>query len=268
MPKKKDGWSRGDKLGAVGVAVAFIACASAFFIPEVRQFVGVEKPTAAAPPLTPTTQVQTSTPPATALPSLATTATQKPKSPKSHSAQHATGKHDANNAARGSLAVLTPPMTKAPEQAQAAPSLPGVIPEDPLKTAEDARRMRHSLLAVLGKKETITFLMSWPGDDSAYLVTITNVLSEACRETPRQCWFKQQGAARDLDRSPIHGSGRNGITVHGPDADALASALGSWFTTYSTSTFSPELNGYKEPTTEEIIWIEIGPGSPYKPAQK
>jgi hypothetical protein len=249
------------------LAVAFLACASAFFIPEVRQFVGVEKPTAAAPPLAQTTQLQTSAPPTTALPLLETTATQKAKSSKPYSAQLVTGKHDANKEARGRLAVLTPPMIKAPEHAQAAPSPPGLITEDPLKTAEDARRMRHSLLAVLGKKETITFLMSWPGDDSAYLVTVTNVLSEACRETPRQCWFKQQGAARDLDRPPIHGSGRNGITVHGPDADALASALGAWFTTYSTSTFPPELNGYKEPTTEEIIWVEIGPGSPYKPAQ-
>jgi hypothetical protein len=133
-----------------------------------------------------------------------------------------------------------------------------------MNTVEAANRMRNRLTEVLGKKDTITFLMSWPDDDNANLVFISQLLSSACRSTPRQCWFTQQGNPRDLDRPPVRGSGKNGITVHGPDAYALATVLGDWFTTYSTSSFPSELNGYKEPATKEIIWIEIGPGSPWK----
>jgi hypothetical protein len=61
--KKKPPWSRADKLTALAVFVAVIACASAFFIPEVRQFFGLEKPT--APALSTVTQIET-TPPASA----------------------------------------------------------------------------------------------------------------------------------------------------------------------------------------------------------
>jgi hypothetical protein len=54
-------WSRADKLTALTVFVAVIACASAFFIPEVRQFFGLEKPT--APALSTVTQIETTPPP-------------------------------------------------------------------------------------------------------------------------------------------------------------------------------------------------------------
>ena len=168
-----------------------------------------------------------------------------------------------------SPSVVTPPVTKPQDQAQAAGgSPPGITSGDPVKAVQEVTRMRHSLTEVIGKKETITFLISWPDDDSTYLVLVSNLLSESCRNQPRQCWFTQPGDPRDLDRPPIQGSGRNGITVHGRDAQALATALGRWFTTYSTSTFPPELNGYKEETTKEIMWIEIGPGSPWKPTTK
>jgi hypothetical protein len=126
--------------------------------------------------------------------------------------------------------------------------------------------MRQSLTGILGKKDTITFLMSWPDDDVTNLAFISSLLSGACRITPRQCWFTQQGTPGDLDRPPVKGSGRRGITIHGPDAHALATALGSWFTTYSTESFPSELNGYRDLATQEIIWVEIGPGSPWKPS--
>jgi hypothetical protein len=146
---------------------------------------------------------------------------------------------------------------------------PSIIPEDPAKAVDAVTRMRHSLSSVLGKKDTVTFLMSWHKDDNTNLVLVSKLLGEACRDTPRQCWFTQpRFDNRDLDRPPIQGSDRSGITVHGPDARALAAALGAWFSTYSTSTFPPELNGYKEEATKEIIWIEIGPGSPWKPTTK
>jgi hypothetical protein len=169
----------------------------------------------------------------------------------------------------GSPSVVTPPVTKTQDQVQSTGAPPHIIPEDPVKAVEAVDRMRHSLTEVLGKKDTITFLMSWPDDDNSNLVLISGLLSEACRVTPRQCWFTQpRSDGRDLDRPPIHGSGRNGITVHGPDARALAAALGAWFSTYSTSIVPTELNGYNEYHTKEMMWIEIGPGSPWKPTTK
>ena len=145
---------------------------------------------------------------------------------------------------------------------------PRIIPDDPVKAVEAVNRMRNGLLEVLEKKDTITFLMTWPDDDNSYLAFIGQLLSSACRTTPRQCWFTQPGSERDLDRPPIQGSGKRGITVHGGDAYALATALGAWFTTYSTSSLPPALNGYKDKGTKELIWIEIGPGSPWKPDAK
>lgn len=145
---------------------------------------------------------------------------------------------------------------------------PGIIPEDPVKAVEVVNQMRNSLVQVLDKKETVTFLVSWPDDDTTFLVFVSNLLSSACHTQPRQCWFTQQANERDLDRPPVKGSGRRGITVHGPDGYALATALGAWFTTYSTATFPPEMNGYNQWSTKEIMWIEIGPGSPWKPSTK
>jgi hypothetical protein len=164
--------------------------------------------------------------------------------------------------------VVTPPVATTQDQAQAVGAPPHIIPEDPVKAVQTVDRMRHSLTQILGKKDTITFLISWPDDDVTNLAFISSLLGEACRITPRQCWFTQQGSPGDLDRPPVKGSGRRGITIHGPDARALATALGEWFTTYSTSSFPSELNGYKEPETKEIIWVEIGPGSPWKPSSQ
>jgi hypothetical protein len=65
---KKTPWTRNDRIGAAALAVALIACASAFVIPEVRQFVGLEKPAAIQAPA----QVPTSATPSTVAPSEAT----------------------------------------------------------------------------------------------------------------------------------------------------------------------------------------------------
>lgn len=163
--------------------------------------------------------------------------------------------------------IAAPPVTGAANNLQASGS-PAIIPADPEKAVEAVNNMRNSVSAVLEKKETVTFLMSWSDDDVTYLAFVSNVISSACRTTPRQCWFTQRGDPRDLDRPPIKGSGRRGITVHGRDAYDLARALGGWFTTYSTSSFPRELNSYKDASTKEIMWIEIGPGSPWKSAAK
>jgi hypothetical protein len=80
--KKKSPWSRNDKLAAAGVAIALVACASAFFIPEVRQFFGLEKPATVQAPV----QVQESTAPSAVAPSQAAPA---PTPPKSQTTQHA-----------------------------------------------------------------------------------------------------------------------------------------------------------------------------------
>jgi hypothetical protein len=161
-----------------------------------------------------------------------------------------------------------PPVTKTQDQVEAPGSPTSIIPQDPVKAVEAVSRMRKSLTAVIGKKDTITFLITWPNDDNSNLVFVSNLISQACRDSPRQCWFTQEGNLQDLDKPPVQASGRPGITVHGPDAYALANALGAWFTTHSTSTFPPELNGYNEYGTKEIMWIEIGPGSPWKAPAK
>jgi hypothetical protein len=150
------------------------------------------------------------------------------------------------------------------DQTQRSGPPPGIIPQDPVKAVEVVDRMRRSLIAVISKKETVTFLITWPKDDNSNLVFVSNLISQACRESPRQCWFTQEGNPQDLDKPPVQASGRPGITVHGADAYALASALGTWFITHSTSTVPRELDGYKENSTKEMMWIEIGPGSPWK----
>jgi hypothetical protein len=170
------------------------------------------------------------------------------------------------------------PKTVAPSPSQQAPisspSVPtsapaAIIPSDPVKAVQTVDHMRNSLAEVLGKKETITFLMSWTGDDPTFMAFISQLLSSACRTTPRQCWFTQaSGNERDLDRPPIQESGRRGITIYGNDAVYLAIALGGWFTTYDTSSIPDGIEGYKDPATKELIWIEIGPGSPWKQPAK
>ena len=141
---------------------------------------------------------------------------------------------------------------------------PGLFSEDPIKTVEAVNRMKSSLNQVLGNRDTITFLITWPDNDNTYLPFVSTLLSDACRMMPRQCWFTQLGDDRDLDRSRFQGSGKRGITVHGHDVSALANALGDWFTTYSTASLPPEASGYESQATKEIIWIDIGPGSPWK----
>jgi hypothetical protein len=157
---------------------------------------------------------------------------------------------------------VTPPPVNDARIAKSAP--PSVIPQDPVKAVQAVEGMRTGIREVIQKKETITFLLTHPKDEQEYLVFISTLLSSACRVTPRQCWFTQEGNPRDLDRPPVQRSGKRGIIVHGPDADPLAHALGSWFVTYSTSRLPPEMNGYKIEGTAHLIWIDIGPGSPWK----
>jgi hypothetical protein len=164
-------------------------------------------------------------------------------------------------------AIVTPSMTKTEEHAQTGfPS--GTIAEETVKAVDKANHMRSALTAVIARKDTITFLVTWPKDNNSNVAFIEGLIGQSCRESPRQCWFTQEeGNPRNLDKPPIPASARPGITVHGADAYALASALGDWFITYSTSTVPPELNGYNEYHTKEMMWIEIGPGSPWNPTQ-
>jgi hypothetical protein len=155
---------------------------------------------------------------------------------------------------------INPPAPQACSPGASAPSSPVLSQE----TVQQVAAMRHEVAAVLNRKDTITFLASWPNNDVSNLVLVEGVLSEACRDTPRQCWFTQPVGGRNLDKPNPQNSGRRGVTVHGADADALAVALGRWFITYSTSTIPQNLNGYKYPETKELMWIEIGPGSPWK----
>ncbi len=157
---------------------------------------------------------------------------------------------------------VTPPPVDDARIAQSAH--PSVIPQDPVKAVQAVEGMRTGIREVIQKKETITFLITHPKDEQTYTAFISTLLSSACRETPRQCWFTQEGNPRDLDRPPVRGSSKRGIIVHGPDANALAHVLGSWFETYSTSHVPREMNGYKAEGTSYLIWIDIGPGSPWK----
>ncbi|HZW95771.1 MAG TPA: hypothetical protein VFF64_22680 [Candidatus Eremiobacteraceae bacterium] len=168
------------------------------------------------------------------------------------------------NIVEPAAAVSTPPASKV--QAQLTDSPPDIIPRDPVKAVEVVDRMRRSIAAIIGKKDTVTFLITYPKDDNSNYVFVSNLISQACRVSPRQCWFTGEGNPQDLDKPAVQASGRPGITVHGTDAFALANALGAWFIAHSTSIFPPELNGYNEYHTKEIMWIEIGPGSLWKTA--
>jgi hypothetical protein len=140
-----------------------------------------------------------------------------------------------------------------------------VNPASRMEAVGAVEGMRAAIRGAIQRRETVTFLISWPQDDNTYLVFISSLLSSACRDTPRQCWFTEQGTSPgELDKPPVKGGGKRGITVHGPDANILANALSAWFDTYSTSSVPAEYNGYKERGTRDLIWIDIGPGSPWK----
>ena len=62
---------------------------------------------------------------------------------------------------------------------------PRIIPDDPVKAVEAVKPMRNRLLEVLEKKDTITFLMTWPDDDNSYLAFIGQLLSSACEYDAR-----------------------------------------------------------------------------------
>lgn len=149
---------------------------------------------------------------------------------------------------------------------QACPANPSQVPnnEDPSQTIAEVNDMNLILRSILEKKQTVTVLMSWPDDDGSYLALVSEILESACRTTPRQCWFANKAGPSNLDLPPIKESSRKGLTIHGKDAVDLASALGRWFTTSYISSYPPELDAYKNPETNEMIWIEIGPGSPWK----
>ncbi|MGC2110954.1 MAG: hypothetical protein WA655_15640 [Candidatus Korobacteraceae bacterium] len=162
--------------------------------------------------------------------------------------------------------ATAPPMQvsnpSSPATPSSAPST--IIPTDPEKAVEAVTQMRNGLSEILSKKETITFLMNWPDDDNSNLAFISQIFSSACRSTPRQCWFVQKTDPRNLDYPPIPEPSRRGLTIHGADAQSLASQLGRWFTTYSSSSIPKALNAYKDQNTKELIWVEIGPGSPWR----
>jgi hypothetical protein len=182
---------------------------------------------------------------------------------------------DSTTAPAANTKPPTPLSPEKPQQAspppvnnaQIANAPPNIIPQDPIKASAAFTSMRANIKDAIQNKDTITFLMSHPKDDNQdVLILVSNILGEACRETPRQCWFTQQSSPRDLDRPPLEAfrTKKGGIIVHGPDANKLANALGAWFETYSTSNLPAELGGYKIKETEHLIWIDIGPGSPWK----
>jgi hypothetical protein len=76
--KKKVPWGRTDKLTAVGVVIAILAIVVGLLFPEVRRFVGLEKP---APVALVQTQAPKSEPPATATPNATTPQAQQTPSP-------------------------------------------------------------------------------------------------------------------------------------------------------------------------------------------
>jgi hypothetical protein len=141
-----------------------------------------------------------------------------------------------------------------------------IIPADPVKAVEAVDEMRDSLVQVLGKKDTITFLISWPDDDNSNLVFVSDILGSACRTSPRQCWFTQAANPTNLDYPTIPQPTRRGLTIHGADASSISMTLGRWFSTYSSSSIPQQFDVYKYQETKELIWVEIGPGSPWKAA--
>jgi hypothetical protein len=163
---------------------------------------------------------------------------------------------------------------------EAPPVPPKVIPQDPVGAFHAVEGMRYTLKKALENKETITFLITYSTKtkDGRFIAIpfFWQMLDSSCRDTPRQCRFSVLAEDEtvdgvhhatgpvDLDRPLIAGSPRSGITVHGPDATAIAQALSQWFKTYSTSGIPPTFSSYKYPGTKDLIWIEIGPGSPWK----
>lgn len=166
------------------------------------------------------------------------------------------------------IAPVQPARASAPGQASPIPTAPPrIIPQDPAQAIEAMNGMKGLLSEELGKEDTITFFVSWPDDDSSYLASVDAALSLGCRTQPRQCWFAQPRNPKDLDYPQVKGSRRPGLTIHGKDAEALARILGRWFTTFNTSHIPRELDVYKYPGTKDLIWVEIGPGSPWKTAE-
>jgi Flp pilus assembly protein TadD len=93
--RKKEPWSRNDKLVVGGLALALITAVSAFFIPEVRRAIGLDKPASVQAPV----RVQTSTAPSAVAPSQAAP-TEKKKSAPQHASARTSG---PNSPAVGSI---------------------------------------------------------------------------------------------------------------------------------------------------------------------
>jgi hypothetical protein len=210
-------------------------------------------------------QTQTQQKPRTPLPST--------PSPITTSSKHNEPKPDAPKSSASPAKEMPKIADPAPELKQ--PVSPptsaseSIIPNDRGKGVEETNELRNALADVLGKKDTITFLMSWPENEDSQianskLVLVSGILSSACRTSPRQCWFKERANPNNLDYPAVPQPTRRGLTVHGVEANAISAVLGRWFTIYSSSSIPEELNVYKDPSTKELIWVEIGPGSLWK----
>ena len=168
-----------------------------------------------------------------------------------------------------STATLEKPPVSAPSQS--TPPLTGLqvprslIPQDPVQAYQASEGMRLGLVHALEGMDTITFLVSHATEEGRlFIPSFESLLSSACKATPRQCWFIGPETGRNLDRPPVQGSTISGLTIHGVDVIPLADALRIWFEVHSTSKIPESLSGYRSPDTKHLIWIEIGPGSPWK----
>jgi hypothetical protein len=83
---KKAPWSRNDKIGLTGLAVAIVACVAAFVVPEGRRLVGLDKPVSVQAP----TESMPAVSPSQAVPAPV------PTLPTSHTSQRATSKVKGN----------------------------------------------------------------------------------------------------------------------------------------------------------------------------
>jgi hypothetical protein len=121
---------------------------------------------------------------------------------------------------------------------------------------------------------TLTVLFSLPAEDQAeefnnaqsLMVSMSALISTACNDQPRRCLFvSHHQNTRDLDRPAIKPSSLSGIVIHGKGAAGLAEALGNWYEVYHSSQIPPQVEKYyRLPDTGNIVWLEIGPGSPLK----
>jgi hypothetical protein len=154
-----------------------------------------------------------------------------------------------------------------PPQVSSSPGAPALPPDYiNLKKESAATHASRSLKSLFDTQyifpsdQAITILIT--SANSEYLAYVSGIFDGACRQTPRQCWFASTAGPNDLDAKELVHNTQPGIAIYGPKARYIGAALSQWITTYTSLSLPDWTAHFKDARTKDMIWVDIGPGSP------